>query len=62
MINDSFDKLLLALAEQGFSLPHGASVRDYPNPRDLNKADEVAWQDNRNALITAMTDSEWIAQ
>jgi hypothetical protein len=59
---DSFDKLLLALTDQGFSLPYSASVLNHPNVKDLVKADEEAWQRNRNAIISALTDSEWIAQ
>lgn len=64
---DSFDKLLLALSREGFGLPFMSSVRTYPktidnNPQDVAKADKEAWQQNRSALITAMTNSEWIAQ
>lgn len=59
--NDSFDKLLLALGEEGFALPYSASVRNYPNVKDLVEADKKAWQDNRTALIKALTDSGWVA-
>lgn len=66
--HDSFDKLLIELAKQGFILPFSTRIAEYPlsiKPKDARavaKADQEAWQKNRNALITAMTNSEWIAQ
>jgi len=48
------DNLLTALSHQGFALPYMASVRDHPNVKDLQAADEEAWEQNRKALREAL--------
>jgi hypothetical protein len=60
--NDSLDELLLCLGREGFTLPYSASVRDHRgDPKSLVEADQKAWRDNRNALLTALTKSGWAA-
>lgn len=60
MSDETLDALLLALSNEGFALPNRASVRDYPDIKDLQAADERAWEDNRSQLRRALEVAEII--
>jgi len=58
--DDEADRILTALAQEGFSMPYMAHVQDYPEVQELRAADAKAQQQNRDALrrVARSWDSE----
>ena len=58
---DSFDLLLKELHKAGFKLPHHIHSREFVDPLDQKRFGDDAHQMNRDALISALTNSGWVA-
>jgi len=61
MAKDSFDRLLQELFKQGFKPPHHIHNREFIDPLDQKRFGDDAHQMNRDALLTALTNSGWVA-